>query len=530
MRRTPGRLLPLLALVVLLAPLLHSAPADATFRWFFKRIRPDRDAVQLQQASFELSGPRFLDTDWGRVVVDTRHLHSGYLQVLTCRPDVELRELDFDFCQWSLRNVYLPPRWAGIHRLGLRAILRHLRNHEPTPLAKYLDLWPMSSITEREERILTDSVVDELQGIVVLCAVPIWNERQLLWRLERLGGGLVLDTFPVEPVLINAAGDDGEVVSTSIPVPPSSYLEEIGPPPPGPDPPPPPPLPQFAFPEEAYRPPGPNENSAENQCVPIAHANNFAWLTESVPRWNAAFPHDRGWAADTDLTSDTPTTTIYEPNEWFGPPCDESPTCPLVAVIDAFTRREDVQNANTGEATERCQQIRGIFGFLRNLEVQGVIQSAAGFVNVRHQGSTDTYGRDQTCHSDVLPVGLQSVSEGEFVDWDWLFEQLTAEYRGVVCSYGRYDKMDPATRKRTGGHMQALYGVWRLNGTEVIYMYDDAQQGSTGVNSSVGLQEVPWEIEDTNGDGRPNLDGTTSELEFCISFEGIPQPLEGPTL
>jgi hypothetical protein len=492
--------------------------------------------------SFEYGGEAFGDTDWGRMIVDTTRHHSRYINAIICRADRRHRRLNIDGCQWAVRNLFVPTPLHGIRRLGKHARWRAIRHYILQPHGVFIDLFPNSELRERMTRVETsDSVVDELQGIVVLSAKPIPRLNQLIWTLFIWGGGFHLDTFPVGGDTSNSQGDAGDPVD-STPKPPASaaavdepvpgnYLETFGPPPVPLPPAPVPPPGGFAAPLQRFRVQNSNQHSAHNQCVEIAHAVNLQYLSLTTPRWNTVFPHERGFATDPDLSSDTPSAIIYEAREWDFAECagPDSTACPMVAVLDAFARREDVSSRNTGDPTNRCQQIRALFGFLRNLEVQGIIDRAVDFVRIRHQGVAADLGWNATCEDqDVMPEDLVSTSQGAAVDFDWLVAQFDNPNRGVVCSFGRYDVMDPVTRTRSTGHMQALYGLRRLNDRMWIYTEDDDDQGSFGVNGSTGLMSWTWEVADLNNDGNYNLSGTNNELEFCISIQAIPQDFGDP--
>lgn len=537
----------LLVIAAFLTSSLAPTPASAAGWYvpFAERVRPGH-GIRFQQMSFEYRGEEFVDTDWGRVLIDATQYHSRFINILVCRADRRHRRLNVDGCRWAVRNLALPRPLHGLRRLGKHARWHSILNHVQQPHGVFIDLFPNSELRERMDRVEeTESTVDELQAIVILCARPVPTVNQLLWTLLFWGGGFRLDTFPVEGDTSNSQGDGGDAVvdstpptpgATAAPIPAAvlaagNYLETFGPPPvpvpPAPDPPPG----GFAAPLQRFRVQNSNQHSAFNQCVEIAHAVNLEYLNLTTPRWDTVFPHERGYATDPDLADDTPSAIIYEAREWFFTECSgpDSTACPMVAVLDAFARRENVSGPNTGDPTSRCQEIRALFGFLRNLEVQGLIDRAVDFVRIRHQGAAADYGWNATCEdTDVMPEDLVSTSQGANIDFDWLVEQFDNPHRGVVCSFGRYDVMDPATRKRTSGHMQALYGLRRLDDQMWIYMEDDDDQGSTVVNGSTGLMSWTWEIADLNNDGRYNLSGTNNELELCISVEAIPQPFDDP--
>jgi hypothetical protein len=188
----------------------------------------------------------------------------------------------------------------------------------------------------------------------------------------------------------------------------------------------------------------------------------------------------------------------------------------LVANIDSRTKRSGVKDFETGSGTTRCQQIRGVFGYMAAF-------GNLAKVKFRHQGGDDpNYGDGTICDSDELVDlgGLITETEGVNPTWDWIFEQLQ-KGRGVAMSFGRYNNAG----ERTSGHMLRVWGAMRFDGKDYLYTLDDSDQG----DNEIGTQTEQWEVADTgrpgdpgNPDGRLNMNGTTWEIEFSISAEAMP--------
>jgi hypothetical protein len=190
------------------------------------------------------------------------------------------------------------------------------------------------------------------------------------------------------------------------------------------------------------------------------------------------------------------------------------PSTSLVANIDAFTMREGVLNSSTGDGTVRCQQIRGLFGYL-------AAHGGMAITEYRHQGGSSVYGDGASCDDGtVLLGGITSTREGQFPTWEWIFNQLSLG-RGVAMSFGYYD----VDGTRTGGHMVRVWGAMRFNGKDYLFTLDDSEQGP----NTTGLRTQQWEVADTGSPGQPgvpdgqlNLGGTLWEIEFAIS--AAPKP------
>jgi hypothetical protein len=307
----------------------------------------------------------------------------------------------------------------------------------------------------------------------------------------------------VQQVVVDAEGHDLEQIQLQADIIVGTSVYPIGPPPlpfgPGLD------LPgNLLFPIEVFQSAQPNVQTAENQCVPMAHANVFAYLQNrynGVPLvWNlphAAVPGIGKVSAAGDVQI------------WI--PVKENS---LVANIDAFTRRLEVVDALVGKGASRCQLIRGAFGYL-------AAYGELAQVKFRHQGGAELYGDNENCdNGTVLLGGIVSKNEGLFPRWEWMFEQLQLG-RGVAILFGRYDM----NGNRTSGHMVRVWGAARYNNKDYIYTLDDGMQGT----NIFGLRNQQWQVADTGQpglagvpDGRLNMNGMTWEIEFAISTEAKP--------
>jgi hypothetical protein len=362
---------------------------------------------------------------------------------------------------------------------------------KPRLLSAYLDLRPAVEGSGRVDTITTTLLVSEQP-------LPVVE------RIQTLAEAYPRTLIQVTQATVNAEGDWGEFVRV-IPNPSRNVLL-VGPPP---VPLPPVPVPDypsdFAFSTEVFQNDAPNVECAWNQCVPMAHANVLGYLEEryngGILTWNLIHNHQPG-IGKVDAAGDIPFWTPIPANS-------------VVANIDALTRRLGVINPDVGDATlTRCQQIRGILGYLT------AFGDSAKAV-YRHQGSSPVLGAGNTCDNGTVPLGnLTSQRQGEFPTWQWIFDQLQ-KGRGVAMSFGRYD--DEGERK--SGHMVRVWGAARNLNTNYLFTLDDAMQG----DNIWGTVNTQWQVADTGSpgmpgvpDGRLNLDNTTWEIEFAISAEAKP--------
>jgi hypothetical protein len=358
-------------------------------------------------------------------------------------------------------------------------------------LSTYLDLRPTVEGLGRVDTIVATLLVSEQPLPVV-------------YRIQTLARTYPRTLIQVTQAKVNGEGDWGQFARV-IPNPSRNVLL-VGPPP---VPLPPVPTPDYPsdifFPIEVFQNDAPNVECAWNQCVPMAHANVLGYLQEryngGILTWKLSHHYIPG-IGKVDAAGDIPFWTPVPANS-------------VVANIDALTRRLGVINPNVGDPTlTRCQQIRGILGYLTAFGDQAKAV-------YRHQGSSPVLGAGNTCDNGTVPLGsLTSQRQGEFPTWQWIFEQLQ-KGRGVAMSFGRYD--DKGDRK--SGHMVRVWGAARHLNTNYLFTLDDAMQG----DNIWGTVNTQWQVADTGSpgmpgvpDGRLNLDNTTWEIEFAISAEAKP--------
>jgi len=448
--------------------------------------------ICIQQVSFDLDAGRVPETDWGQIQVEplcwskASCLTSGYVNVFVY-PATGASE-----GSWVVRNLCVPPILTSpcppedsVPPGGPR---EEPSSDVPQPLSTYFDLRPDDEGTGRLDAIL---------AVILVSRQPLPEMAEIL----RIAGQFPPQFFVVGQILVNAEGDLGDSIQMS--PPPVFSVELIGPPPVLPSP--FPGLPDdLAFPLVVFQADTPNVQCAKNQCVPMAHANVLQYLEtryNTLPlMWFLSQVHIPGIGR----VSSAGDVLFWVPD----------PSTSLVANVDAFTRRTGVTSPSAGGGSGRCQQIRGVFGYLA---ANGALAQAT----YRHQGGAAMYGEDENCDDGtVLLGGIVSTREGAQPTWDWIFQQLQLG-RGVAMSFGRYD----ADGNRTGGHMVRVWGASRFGNTEYLYTLDDSNQGP----NSIGLRTQQWQVADTGSpgmpgvpDGRLNMNGTSWEIEFAISSQAKP--------
>ncbi|MFZ5448513.1 MAG: hypothetical protein ACOZFS_07740 [Thermodesulfobacteriota bacterium] len=468
-----------------------SLPKDSSSGLPVKQITPRSDIVSIQQVTFVFDTGRLPDSDWGQIQVNPDKLREftelpcGYLNVF-------LRTYAQSDLAWVVQNLSITApvvescaEDSQKPSTKLHSLLSDLRPKEskekPIPHSTYFDLRPGFVGQGRVNKVdliilVTPQVLPNVEGI-----------------LQFVAGFRPLQ-FPVEQVEVNAEGDLGEG-----PSPPLDYVGDLVGPPPPPAPPPGPPT-DLAFPITIFQASTPNVQCAKNQCVPMSHANNLQYLKNRyniLPlAWTFPELHIPGFGQMVSATT------------W-----QAVPTNSLVANIDALTRREDVQDADTGKGSGRCQNIQGFFGYVT--AKGGLLQSA-----FRHQGGAQAYGAGATCDNGMLD-NYVSQREGVNPTWEWIFGELV-QGRGVEMSFGFYD----SNGVRTGGHMLRIWGAAKFPGNKLyLFTLDDGNQG----DNDLGLRTQQWPVADTGSpgnpgvpDGRLNLIGTSWEIEFAISTQAIP--------
>ena len=470
---------------------------------YMKEIDPNTGLVSIQQVTFFFDSGRLVNSDWGQIQIDPNKwiggtgMRSGYLNFFV----IDSSSLK---PTWVVQNLYVPPiiidycppiiddGTSSPNEPPSSAPDPNSTTPDPNtpsiPLSMYFDLRPDTE---------GSGGLDILIGNIVASEQPL----PVIDDILNAVGEFPIRTIPVEQTLVNAEGHTKPVILPQSTI--GSFSPDlIGLPPVPPDP---DPLPDFpldlAFPIEVFQSEYPNVNCAKNQCVPMAHANVLGYLRDrydGIPFvWH--LPH-----------SNTPGIgQIFGAGDvlyWL--PVPESS---LVANIDTFTRRLGVYNAGVGDTSSQCQLIRGPFGYLAEF-------GNLAKVIVRHQGEEAEYGAGTNCDDGSFSLGgIVSNREGVYPTWQWIYEQLILG-RGVSIVFGRYD----LSGKRTSGHMVRVWGAARYLEKEYIYTLDDEYQGL----NSYGLRTQQWEVEDTGQpglpgvpDGRLNMDDTTWEIEFAISFQ-----------
>ena len=226
--------------------------------------------------------------------------------------------------------------------------------------------------------------LDILIGNIIVSKQPL----PVLSDILNAVGNFPVRVFNVEQITVNAEGHEKTIIIPQATI--ESFSPDlIGLPPNPPDPDPFPDIPlDLAFPIEAFQSDHPNVNCAKNQCVPMAHANVFAYLQErydGVPFvWY--LPHSPTPGIGQIFGAGDVTTWLPVP--------DTS----IVANVDAFTRRDGVYNPGVGDTSSECQMIRGPFGYLT--EYGNLAKTV-----IRHQGGELSYGAGTNCNNGTVDLG-----------------------------------------------------------------------------------------------------------------------------
>ena len=489
----PLRLAHLVIVALALAwcePAAHARPLSTPQRDVLARLgaKLADDGVAFRQVQFVFDAGRMLDSDWGQVEVDVAKLRKrigdegGYLNV-ALHSDTRAGPV------WAVENLRIPPdrdlRSEAIPDARLRG--EQIAPGADHPMIAHLDLRPGVVGAGRVDRIAATVIVTP-------AALPA------VQRVWALFAQLPAEVYKVVPVLENAEGNRGEGTAP----PPVLGTLALGPPPQPIDP--APELPDdFAFPLEVIQYDQPNVNTAKNQCMPMSHALVIGYLRirYNAPPLSWSLPHTS--SAGLGLQNNVGDVFFWTPE----------PESSRMAQIDARTRRSGVFDFDTGSGSGGCEHLRAMLSYFST-------QGTPGQVVLRHQGGDPAYGEGATCDGDPLqPVdGVTSTRQGLSPTWEWIFGELQAG-RGVMLAFGRYD----AAGVRTGGHAVRVWGARRFLGKDSLYTLDDGTQGS----NNVGLRTSQWVVADTGTPGTPGvpngrleIDGGTSEIEFVMSFEAKP--------
>jgi hypothetical protein len=321
----------------------------------------------------------------------------------------------------------------------------------------------------------------ELKAKVLYTTDPIGSASDLGRRVGRYS----VQAFPVSTVAVNAEGDLGEEEDDELPT-------SIGPPPPAG-------LPIVRSGSRSPRsswaalPNQINVETAKNQCVPMAHANNLQFLETTyglLYNFSLPQPHQPGLGLINPMPGDDP--------EGDGT---------LVGRLDTQMSREIISRS-AGRTVSRDNQIEGFFGYLS-------LFTNPDRLEIKHQGGRESYSE----------FGITSVRQGVKPTWEWICQEIQQGH-GVVMSFGRYEKglyfvpetNSYKTEKRTSGHMVRIYGCGLVFGIPRLATLDDDKQ-STDYD---GLQSLNWWVDDTDGDGMLNLSGLNWEVEFAMSVMVLP--------
>lgn len=497
---------------------LENGSSDFNFPWPALRAIPsDAAGLSYEQVVFDFSRGRVPPGDWGRLRVFEERLKpftggcAGYLNVfLESGYDAELR--------WVIENLgifsdqdgtcaYVPKMEAGEERRAYRrdpfqprpgsGLLAFLRRHK-LAFTKYFDLCPETVCEER---------IDEMWTVVLFSRVPLPAVTEMLDYAKSFRPRRVV----VLPVIVDAEGDESDAPASGANpgVGPSAEppVIGVGPPPPETIPVPSGSLPpqDLVMPIQVIQEQFPNIQAAFNQCVPMAHANAVKYLQYRYhnPPLVWYLPHlavrgigKIGAAGDVLFWTAIPDHSV-------------------AAQLDFFTRRLGVHDLDTGSGSSRCQNVRGLMGYLTSVGLNNN-------VTLRHQGGEPSYGDGALCDVAAFDLGgLVSTREGENVTWQWIFDQLLAG-RSVVLSFSRYDNAG----NWKSGHMLRVYGASQFFGQRYIMTLDDGDQG----NNYLGLQWTTFRVADTGGPGDPgnpdgqlNLDATNWEVRFALSVDAHPK-------
>lgn len=510
-------LISLVILISLITPSIAWNGSTGTFSTDYPitQIRPSHKAVSFQQVTFDFEVGRISGTDWGQFQVNSTKLNnftkacSGYINVF-------LQNNLRSGLSWVVENMFIPAdeetKCLTVDKKEIRAALR--KDPFNSSARRFMSILKInrsfiSSYFDLRPGDIGEGTVASVLATVLFSRQPL----PIVADIMALAEAYEPAVFNVKQVIDNAEGD---LSGSEEPTAPSSAVvynsELVGFPPPETttfDP-----FPDLLFPIEVIQTTATNINAGLNQCVPMAHANALQYLENrynNLPLvWSLPHPPVRGIGK----VSAAGDVLFWEP----------IPSWSLVANVDTYTRRNEVKNMNTGLASSRCKNIRGVMGYLAEF-------GESAQVVFRHQGVHPsgvevTYGDKQAdalakCDSSTINLGgYTSTSEEENPTWEWIYDQLE-KGRSVVMSFSRYDVVG----NWKSGHMVRVYGAGRYNNKEYLFTIDDGDQG----NNFDGLRKQAWEVADNNqpgGAGIPNerleMSGTNWEITFAMSMEAKP--------
>jgi len=263
---------------------------------YLQELDPNTGAVSIQQVTFVFDSGRLLDSDWGQFQIDpakwkdSTDMSSGYLNFFIMGTSILERK-------WVVRNLYVPsaiiddcpPPEIEDSAISPNEPSSSVPNPAPidfdpvitsNPLSTYFDLRPNTEASGR---------LDNIQGIILVSKQPL----PVLSDILNAASTFPVHTISIEQIVVNAEGYRWVSIFLQSTITGDSDINMIGPPPNPPDP--GSGLPgDLEFPIEVFQSDQPNVSCAENQCVPMAHANVFAYLQDrydGIPLvWN--LPHD----------------------------------------------------------------------------------------------------------------------------------------------------------------------------------------------------------------------------------------------
>ncbi|MEJ2763398.1 hypothetical protein VV869_05390 [Photobacterium sp. MCCC 1A19761] len=480
-------------------------------------ITPEKGAVVFEQVSFDLEIGLIADSDWGRFrvkparLLDRRgkHLGSGYINVFLYPDSGSGAQLP----SWSVDNLFVA---APAETKNIQA--HHINAAHRKSLNKYQDRYPfmprpMPANSPADASIYFDlrpgedgeGSIRQIRAAILFSPQPL----PTITDIAQFAAQFPAQVYPVRTTRINAEGAghvDGRVSPVSSTIPNTLSLgrppQPVTPTPSLPD--------DLDFPIQVIQADQPNLDAGRNQCIPIAHANALQYLEDRYDSlllaWRVPQLHIRG-IGKINSAGDV---LFWEPE----------PANSLVANIDSYGRRDNVQDLDTGGYTSFCGSIRGLFGYLAD-PVSGSLDAAA----FRHQGSSAlVLGDNAGCdNGTVIMDGITSQQEGQFPTWEWIFDEL-AQGRAVTILFSWYD-IDGEWK---GGHSVRVYGAAKWNNKHYILTLDDAVQGDNFSNLT-SPQTLQWEVADTGQpgmagvpDGRLNMNGMSWEIDFALSYQAKP--------
>ena len=219
---------------------------------------------------------------------------------------------------------------------------------------------------------------------------------------------------------------------------------------------------------------GENQETANNQCAPMAIANSLQYLKN---RYGLPVPHvhKKGLKGDKSL----------------------------VGKLDSACKR-GVRSRKDGDPVGFIQLIKGKFDYLKG-------NGLADKLIHKHQGH----------NGDITHATITSKDEsvGGHVTFEWLCEQLK-KCEDVEIGY---------LRDGGGGHFVRVFGCGKVYGIPFLLYKHDAEQSDRDTNDERGLEENIVFVPDLDGDGMPNFGSRNREITVAISESPKP-PVEVPAI